>query len=550
MKALFYTATAVFISLAAVIAYFALQPPTSMHGVRVVLDIDTSAMPETAGGATNTALDPYAGEEDKPLADENAQGAAAPEVQHGEAAAQQAHSAVVEPLTSEPPAPHSAVEPAPSAAISAPPPGTALAGLEAAGPLFREIEARRQPDQQPEASASIETVDSRHGDVQSMAGMAMQSEPEQPAARVSHQEPTPWEAAEPRAARRVAGRGEHETGHAPDVLAAPGETGSTPNAPASQAPSIAMASPPAQIPAPVSVAPARPSANDLAAWVPAETPVEEPRVVAPPPPPIPVRKPNNFPPEDRTAATGNSWSGVQYAATDSAEASGKPPARVALLLRGIGRHDPDGADTIGSLPSAISLGFWPYAAEGQRLATRARERGHEVIVQLPLEPNEYPAANGGPDTLLTSSPPEENAQRLQSLLQRFEGASGVTNLLGSKMLHAKAPLKPVLEDLKARGLLYLGESSASHATVREVAREVSLRYGAADVQIDAQSAPEAIDKALARLVSIARQRGSAIGIGNATAITVQQVHVWSETLGAQGISLVPVGALAQTPGSS
>jgi polysaccharide deacetylase 2 family uncharacterized protein YibQ len=262
-----------------------------------------------------------------------------------------------------------------------------------------------------------------------------------------------------------------------------------------------------------------------------------------------VRRPSTIPPAgDRVAAISGGWSSVQTATTNAE--SGVMTARVALLLRNVGRNDPDAADAIGSLPSAISLGFWPYAQAAQRLASRARESGHEVIVKLPLEPADYPNSSAGPDTLLTSVPPEQNAERLQSVLKRFEGHTGVTNLMGGKMLHAKAPLKPVLEDLKARGLLYVGESNNSHGTVREVAREISLRYGAGDVLIDAQPSPEAIDKALARLVAIARQRGSAIGIGSAYPMTVQQVHLWADTLAEKGVTLVPVGALAQPPGSS
>jgi polysaccharide deacetylase 2 family uncharacterized protein YibQ len=122
--------------------------------------------------------------------------------------------------------------------------------------------------------------------------------------------------------------------------------------------------------------------------------------------------------------------------------------------------------------------------------------------------------------------------------------------MGGKMLQSKASLKAILEDVKARGLLYIGESNNSHTTARQLAREISLRFGTAEVMIDANPSPEAIDKALTRLVTIARQRGSAIGIGAATAVTVQQVHEWSESLAAQGITLVPVGALAQAPGAS
>jgi polysaccharide deacetylase 2 family uncharacterized protein YibQ len=136
------------------------------------------------------------------------------------------------------------------------------------------------------------------------------------------------------------------------------------------------------------------------------------------------------------------------------------------------------------------------------------------------------------------------------VLDRFDGHSGVTNFMGGKMLQSKNALKPVLEEIKARGLVYVGENNSSHNTVRQVAREINLRYGAAQVLIDIQSNPEAIDKALTRLTAIARQSGSAIGIGNATALTIDQVQAWSERLAEQGITLVPVGALAQAPGSS
>src|SRR5262249_32744954 len=146
--------------------------------------------------------------------------------------------------------------------------------------------------------------------------------------------------------------------------------------------------------------------------------------------------------------------------------------------------------------------------------------------------------------------PEQNAERLDAVLKRFEGNSGVTNLMGGKMLQTKAALKPLLEELKSRGLIYVGENTNSHATARQLAREINLRFGAAEVMIDAHAPPAASDKALARLVATAKTRGSAIGIGNATAITVQQVHEWADTLAGQDVTLVPVGALTQTPGSS
>ena len=61
-------------------------------------------------------------------------------------------------------------------------------------------------------------------------------------------------------------------------------------------------------------------------------------------------------------------------------------------------------------------------------------------MQLPLEPSDYPVNNPGPETLLASSAPDENASRLGTILGRFEGYSGVTNFLGGRMLQSKAAL--------------------------------------------------------------------------------------------------------------
>jgi polysaccharide deacetylase 2 family uncharacterized protein YibQ len=494
MKALFYTATAVFITLAGVIAYFALQTPaSSVGGARIVLDIDVSGMPAGKDGAA-AALDPYANEpEDKP---EPAEGAASAEVtENSRAGGQQANAAV---LRDDPAAP----EAPPAEEIPSPPPGTALAGLDQGRPLFREVPAAAQS---PAAPARGE----------------------------------PGVASEPAPARRSAA--------AEPAFALPGTNLALPAEPlpaneSNELRGAADVSPRETAAAATQALPAEGASQS------AVTPPEVQAAVPPPPalPPMPRRRPSDIPGPDANAGDG-SWAGVQFATT---EVTAPKPARIAILLRGVGRSEQDGADAIAKLPSAVSLGFLPYAADSLRLASQAREKGHEIIVQLPLEPSDYPTSNPGPDTLLTSLRPEENAARLQTVLNRFEGHAGVTNFMGGKMLQSKDALKPVLEDIKARGLVYVGESNNSHNTVRQVAREINLRYGAAQVLIDTQANPEAIDKALARLAGIARQRGSAIGIGIANAVTIEQVQAWSEKLAAQGITLVPVGALAQTPGSS
>ncbi len=261
-----------------------------------------------------------------------------------------------------------------------------------------------------------------------------------------------------------------------------------------------------------------------------------------PPPPLPLRRSTA-----KTAAV-DGWGSTKIAAGDAAALK---PARIAILLRGVGRDDRNSGDAVTKLPPAISLAFMPYAGVAQQWARKAAEQGHEVIVQLPLEPTDYPVNNPGPETLLTSSSVDQNASRLGTILARFDGYSGVTNFLGGRMLQSKNALRPILEEVKSRGLIYVGEGNTkSHAIVRGLAGEIGLRYGGANVMIDAQPTPAAIQSALERLITIARTQGSAIGLGYASRSTIEQLEAWSRTLAAQGVTLVPVGTLAQTPGAS
>jgi polysaccharide deacetylase 2 family uncharacterized protein YibQ len=79
---------------------------------------------------------------------------------------------------------------------------------------------------------------------------------------------------------------------------------------------------------------------------------------------------------------------------------------------------------------------------------------------------------------------------------------------------------------------------------------MNLRYGNASIVIDTNPTPDAIKKSLQRLIATARKNGSAIGIGSVNNVTIEQLQAWSKELATSGVTLVPVGALTQTPGAS
>lgn len=245
----------------------------------------------------------------------------------------------------------------------------------------------------------------------------------------------------------------------------------------------------------------------------------------------------------------------------TAKAPGQPP-RVAVLVNGMGLSDGITAEAIKGLPPPISVAYGAYGRNLQDWVTQARGDGHEVLLQIPLEPPDYPKTDPGPHTLLTTLPPEENIKRLQWLMSRFTGYVGITNHMGAKFEATSDALVPVMEELKARGLLFLDDGTARTAKVEtasaagqipdelkgppaeKAARALGLDYAIADIQIDA--VPGDIAKALARLEALAIQQGSAIGVASAKPDTVKQIAAWAQQLPGKGIVLIPVSAAVRS----
>jgi polysaccharide deacetylase 2 family uncharacterized protein YibQ len=239
-----------------------------------------------------------------------------------------------------------------------------------------------------------------------------------------------------------------------------------------------------------------------------------------------------------------------YARPAMLSAKLKPGApRVALMVGGLGLNQAGTLAALSALPGAVSLGFAPYGDNLERDVAQAREAGHEALLQLPMEPFDYPANNPGPHTLLNELSETDNLDNLHWLMTRFVGYVGVTNFLGAKFTADSAAFSPVLSDIATRGLLYLDDGSSPRSLARDKAAGLNLRAAFADVVIDANQSPAAIEAALLKLEALARANGSAIGVATALPVSIDHIGRWADSLEARGLALVPLSAAAaRAPG--
>jgi polysaccharide deacetylase 2 family uncharacterized protein YibQ len=223
--------------------------------------------------------------------------------------------------------------------------------------------------------------------------------------------------------------------------------------------------------------------------------------------------------------------------------------RVAILVGGLGLNAEGTANAIARLPGSVSLGFAPYGDDLEREAAAARAAGHEIWLQAPMESFAYPADDPGPHTLLEAAPDARNLDSLRWLMSRLTGYVGVVNYLGGKFTADAHALSPVLAEIAARGLAYLDDGTSPRSVARETAASLQSPAAKADVVIDADPAPEAVEAALIRLEALARAQGGAVGVAAARPASVERLARWAAGLEARGVLLAPVSAMmSRAPG--
>jgi polysaccharide deacetylase 2 family uncharacterized protein YibQ len=192
------------------------------------------------------------------------------------------------------------------------------------------------------------------------------------------------------------------------------------------------------------------------------------------------------------------------------------------------------------LPGAVTLAFTPYGTDPTRLVSRARTQHHEILLQVPMEPFDYPDNDPGPQTLLTTQSPEQNLDRLFWHLSRFQGYVGLTSFMGARFAVSDAAMQPVIREAAKRGLGYLDDGTSPRSVAATLAQGQTMPFAKADLSIDAVPTAAEIDKALAKLETLAKTRGNAIGIASTLPVSVERIGHWARTLESRGIMLVPL----------
>ncbi|MER8831336.1 divergent polysaccharide deacetylase family protein [Mesorhizobium sp. M0909] len=227
--------------------------------------------------------------------------------------------------------------------------------------------------------------------------------------------------------------------------------------------------------------------------------------------------------------------------------SGARGARVALVIGGLAVSQTGTQAAIAKLPAEVTLAFAPQGNSIGRWMQVARQGGHEVIMQVPLEPFDYPNVNPGRNTLTVAATPDENLKNLRWALSRTTNYTGVMNYMGARFSADATAMGPLMAELGKRGLAYVDDGSSARSLAPELALKDGVPFVGGDTAIDAVQDRGAILKKLDGLEATARAKGFAVGIGSAFDLTVDTVSSWVTEAKKRGIEIVPISAVAVDP---
>jgi hypothetical protein len=219
--------------------------------------------------------------------------------------------------------------------------------------------------------------------------------------------------------------------------------------------------------------------------------------------------------------------------------------RVGIIVADLGISNAQTEDAIRRLPPAVTFAISPYAPRAAQVAERLRAKGAETLIGLPLEPAGYPLNDPGNRALLTGRSAPENMANLEWVLSRFPGYVGAIGVVGGMRGERFATMEQsyfaLQESLRNRGLLFVDARPGVAGPARAWGRSV-------DVILDEPATRTEIERRLVELETIAKARGSALGLAHAaTPVVVDRLVAWAAGLERRGVTLAPISVLIRRP---
>lgn len=218
---------------------------------------------------------------------------------------------------------------------------------------------------------------------------------------------------------------------------------------------------------------------------------------------------------------------------------------VAIIIDDIG-FDKKLAYDLLAIDSNITFSILPFAPFGRSIAEHLNSMGAEIMLHLPMEPNQYPNVDPGPGAILAAMSPDVLLENLRNDLDAIPHVKGVNNHMGSRITSLSPQMRQIFTVLKQRDLFFIDSLTSKKSLCRSSARLFRLPFAQRDIFLDNIQEETYIRGQLGKLVRMALRHGTAVGIGHPYKATLDSLK--KEMPGIRKrVNIVPASALVSIP---
>lgn len=217
--------------------------------------------------------------------------------------------------------------------------------------------------------------------------------------------------------------------------------------------------------------------------------------------------------------------------------------KIAIIIDDIG-HDRQIAEKFMDIGVNLTFAVLPYGTYHKSLAARAHALGYEVMLHLPMEPNEYPQIKPGQGAILADMGPDTIINILNANIEEVPYIKGINNHMGSRITANSTQMYQIFSAIKKKDLFFVDSRTTSKTICKPSARLFRIQFAERDIFLDHIQTEAFVDSQLKKLVAIAKTNGYAVGIGHPHEVTYSVLKKALPSLGSE-ISLVHASEIAK-----
>lgn len=190
----------------------------------------------------------------------------------------------------------------------------------------------------------------------------------------------------------------------------------------------------------------------------------------------------------------------------------------------------------------ITISVMPGLEYSGKVAAIASEKGKDVLIHMPMEPEsgDIPSDDF---VLLNSMSAKDIRARVRAAIKALPQARGLNNHMGSSATVNEKLLKEVMTELKKSGLLFLDSKTSRSTVAHKVARKAKVPWALNDLFLDAILEEPFVRDQITNLADLAVREGSAIGIGHPGDVTLRVLQEELPRLEKKGFQFVGISEL-------